>query len=129
MSAQNSAGIQILRDAETEAQKIVQKGISQAPQLCLRGEYRTKRVKDARSEAQKEIDEYRQQKEDEFKKFEKEKSSGNKKAEEDAGKDADAQVKGIKEAGKKSGDEIVEELLRIVMEVKPEPPKGVDTSS
>jgi hypothetical protein len=33
---------------------------------------RTKRVKDARSEAQKEIDEYRAQKETEFKTFEKE---------------------------------------------------------
>ena len=33
---------------------------------------RSKRVKDARSEAQKEIEEYRQQKEDEFQKFEKE---------------------------------------------------------
>lgn len=31
---------------------------------------RTKRVRDAKSEAQKEIDEYRQQKEEEFKKFE-----------------------------------------------------------
>ena len=31
---------------------------------------RTKRVKDARSEAQKEIDEYKEQKEDEFKEFE-----------------------------------------------------------
>lgn len=33
---------------------------------------RTKRVKDARNEAQKEIEEYRNQKDDEFKKFEKE---------------------------------------------------------
>ena len=31
---------------------------------------RTKRVKDARSEAQKEIEDYRKQKEEEFKKFE-----------------------------------------------------------
>lgn len=33
---------------------------------------RTKRVKDARSEAQKEIEAYRKEKEDEFQKFEKE---------------------------------------------------------
>lgn len=33
---------------------------------------RTRRVKDARTEAQREIDDYRQQKDDEFKKFEKE---------------------------------------------------------
>lgn len=31
---------------------------------------RTKRIRDAKSEAQKEIEEYRKQKEDEFKKFE-----------------------------------------------------------
>jgi hypothetical protein len=31
---------------------------------------RTKRIKDARTEAQKEIEEYRKQKEEEFKKFE-----------------------------------------------------------
>jgi V-type H+-transporting ATPase subunit G len=31
---------------------------------------RTKRVKDAKAEAQKEIEEYRRQKEEEFKKFE-----------------------------------------------------------
>lgn len=33
---------------------------------------RTKRVKDAKSEAQSEIEEYRKQKEDEYKKYEKE---------------------------------------------------------
>jgi hypothetical protein len=37
---------------------------------------RTKRVKDARTEAQKEIEEYRKQKEEEFKKFEAEVCSG-----------------------------------------------------
>merc|ERR1711939_748065 len=52
MSAQNSAGIQTLLDAEKEAQKIVQKA----------REYRTKRVKDAKTEAQKEIEEYRKRK-------------------------------------------------------------------
>ncbi|OQV05929.1 hypothetical protein CLAIMM_10581 isoform 3 [Cladophialophora immunda] len=62
MSAQNSAGIQTLLDAEKEAQKIVQKA----------REYRTKRVKDAKTEAQKEIEEYRKKKEEEFKKFESE---------------------------------------------------------
>ncbi|KAL6153665.1 hypothetical protein ACJBU6_08796 [Exserohilum turcicum] len=62
MSAQNSAGIQTLLDAEREAQKIVQQA----------REYRTKRVKDARNEAQKEIDDYRNEKDAEYQKFEKE---------------------------------------------------------
>lgn len=115
MSAQNSKGIQTLLDAEREAQKIVQKA----------REYRSKRVKDARSEAQKEIEDYRKQKEEEFQKFEKEHTSGNKKAEEDAGKDADEQVNGIKANGEKSGQKVVDDLLRVVMDVRPEVPDRV----
>lgn len=112
MSAQNSKGIQTLLDAEREAQKIVQKA----------REYRTKRVKDARNEAQKEIEEYRNQKDDEFKKFEKEQTGGNKKAEEEAKEDAEEKLKEIKNAGSKTGDQVVEELLRVVTDVKPEVP-------
>ncbi|MCJ1380599.1 hypothetical protein MMC17_003707 [Xylographa soralifera] len=131
MSAQNSAGIQTLLDvsssqwsdvsiaeaqqAEREAQKIVQKA----------REYRTKRVRDAKAEAQKEIEEYRKQKDEEFKKFQTEHSSGNKKAEEDAGKDAESKLVEIKEAGGKAGNKIVQDLLRVVMEVKPEVPDRV----
>ncbi|KAF2494221.1 V-type ATPase [Lophium mytilinum] len=107
-SAQNSAGIQTLLDAEREAQKIVQK-------------YRTKRVKDARSEAQKEIEEYRSQKEAEFKAFEKEHSSGNQKAEEDANKEAEAKVKEIKGIGSKTGSKVVDQLLAAVTDVNPKP--------
>ncbi|KAF2808270.1 V-type ATPase [Mytilinidion resinicola] len=110
-SAQNSAGIQTLLDAEREAQKIVQKS----------REYRTKRVKDARSEAQKEIEEYRSQKEAEFKAFEKEHSSGNQKAEEDANKEAEAKVKEIKGIGSKTGSKVVDQLLAAVIDVEPKP--------
>lgn len=39
---------------------------------CLTYKDRTKRVKDARSEAQKEIEEYKKEKEAEYQKFEKE---------------------------------------------------------
>ncbi|KAK8228953.1 V-type proton ATPase subunit G [Phyllosticta capitalensis] len=112
MSAQNSAGIQTLLDAEREAQKIVQKA----------REYRTKRVKDARSEAQKEVDEYKKQKEEEFKKFETEHSSGNQKAEEEANKETETKLKEIKDIGSKSGSKVVEQLLAAVTDVKPEPP-------
>ncbi|TKA79827.1 V-type proton ATPase subunit G [Cryomyces minteri] len=116
MSAQNSAGIQTLLDAERDAQKIVQKA----------REYRTKRVKDARSEAQKEIEEYRKQKDEEFKAFEKEQSSGNSKAEEDANKDTEAKLKEIKEIGEKSGSKVVEDLLHAVMNVQPEVPDRIE---
>ncbi|KAI9677371.1 MAG: hypothetical protein M1817_006323 [Caeruleum heppii] len=115
-SAQNSAGIQTLLDAEREAQKIVQKD-------------RTKRVKDARSEAQKEIDDYRKQKDQEFKKFESEAglvhTSGNQKAEEDADKEADQKMKEMKDVGSKSGDKVVDDLLKAVTDVKPEAPDRV----
>jgi V-type H+-transporting ATPase subunit G len=48
-------------------------------------------------------------------------TSGNKEAEDAASKDADAQVKEIKSIGDKNGDKVVEDLLKIVTEVKPEP--------
>jgi len=99
-----------LLDAEREAQKIVQDA----------REYRTKRIKDARAEAQKEIEEYRSQKEEEFKKFEAEHSSGNKKAEDDANKEAEVKVQDIREAGRRKGDQIVDNLIHAVMDVRPE---------
>ncbi|KAI4648070.1 hypothetical protein J4E90_004087 [Alternaria incomplexa] len=113
MSAQNSAGIQTLLDAEREAQKIVQQD-------------RTKRVKDARNEAQKEIEDYRKEKESEYQKFEKEHSSGNQKAEEDAKKDTDAKVKEIDEIGNKSGSKVVDQLIEAVVNAHPKPPGKQD---
>ncbi|OSS52808.1 hypothetical protein B5807_01881 [Epicoccum nigrum] len=113
MSAQNSAGIQTLLDAERDAQKIVQQA----------REYRTKRVKDARSEAQKEIEEYKLEKETEYQKFEKEHSSGNKKAEDDAKKETDGKVKEVEELGNKSGSKVVEQLIAAVTNAEPKPRK------
>ncbi|CZR53332.1 probable VACUOLAR ATP SYNTHASE SUBUNIT G (VMA-10) [Phialocephala subalpina] len=116
MSAQNSAGIQTLLDAEREAQKIVQRA----------REYRTKRVKEARDEAKKEIDEYKKNKDDEFKKFESEHTSGNKKAEEDANKEAEVKIREIKEAGKKGQDKVVAELLKAVFDINPVVPERIE---
>ncbi|EQB51762.1 V-type ATPase [Colletotrichum gloeosporioides Cg-14] len=113
-SAQNSAGIQTLLDAEREASKIVQKA----------REFRTKRVKEARDEAKKEIEAYRNSKEDEFKKFESEHTQGNKQAEDEANKEAEGKIKEIKDAGKKSQDKVVADLLKAVFEVKPVPPSA-----
>ncbi|KAJ4337746.1 hypothetical protein N0V87_004494 [Didymella glomerata] len=110
MSAQNSAGIQTLLDAEREAQKIVQQD-------------RTKRVKDARSEAQKEIEDYKKEKEAEYQKFEKEHSSGNKKAEDDAKKDTDSKVKEVEELGNKSGSKVVEQLIAAVTNANTKAPR------
>ncbi|KXJ92120.1 V-type ATPase [Microdochium bolleyi] len=112
MSAQNSAGIQTLLDAEREASKIVQQA----------REYRTKRVREARDEAKKEIDAYRQAKEDEFKKFESEHTAGNKQAEDEANREADGKIKEIKAAGQKSQAQVVDALLKAVAEPKPVAP-------
>ncbi|KAK7959583.1 uncharacterized protein PG986_004437 [Apiospora aurea] len=111
MSAQNSQGIQTLLDAEREASKIVQKA----------REFRTKRVREARDEAKKEIDSYRQNKEEEFKKFESEHGAGNKAAEDEANKEAELRIKEIQEAGKKSQDKVVSDLLKAVFEIHPTP--------
>ena len=75
-AAQHSQGIQTLLEAEKEAAKVVQQA-RQCASLCFReSDYifigatdRVQRLKDARSEAQKEIDEYRKSKEDEFNAF------------------------------------------------------------
>lgn len=52
-------------------------------------------------------------------------TSGNKQAEEDASRDADEQLKLIKRAGAEKGDRVVEDLLRVVTDVKPEVPDRV----
>ncbi|KOS47004.1 hypothetical protein ACN38_g2048 [Penicillium nordicum] len=109
MSAQNSAGIQTLLDAEREAQKIVQKS----------REYRTQRIRDAKSEAQKEIEEYRNQKEEEYKKFQGEHSSGYKVSEAEADKEAEVKLQEIKDAGKKQGEKVIADLIRVTTDVKP----------
>ncbi|KAK6429946.1 hypothetical protein LTR95_013903 [Oleoguttula sp. CCFEE 5521] len=98
--------------AEREAQKIVQRD-------------RTKKVKDAKAEAQKEIEEYRQQKQEEFEKFEKEQNGGNKKAEEDADKETEKKLAEIKQVGEKTGPKVVQDLLKAVVDVKPVAPERV----
>ncbi|KAK3998168.1 H+-ATPase G subunit-domain-containing protein [Cladorrhinum sp. PSN332] len=111
MSAQNSAGIQTLLDAEREASKIVQKA----------REYRTKRVREARDEAKKDIEAYRANKDAEFKKFESEHTQGNKAAEDEANKEADGKIVEIQEAGKKNQDKVIENLLNAVWNPQPVP--------
>ncbi|KAG6168604.1 hypothetical protein E4U11_005483 [Claviceps purpurea] len=112
MSAQNSAGIQTLLDAEREASKIVQKA----------REFRTKRVREARDEAKQEIADYKAKKEDEFQKFGAEHSKGNEQAEAEASKEADKHIKTIKEAGSKGQASVVKNLLSAVFDVKPVAP-------
>lgn len=53
-------------------------------------------------------------------------TSGNKKAEEDAGKDAETKIKEIKEAGKKSQNAVIKDLLQAVFDVKPVVPERIE---
>ncbi|TPX16779.1 uncharacterized protein E0L32_012383 [Thyridium curvatum] len=86
---------------------------------------RTKRVREARDEAKKEIDAYKAEKEAEYKQFESEHTQGNKAAEEEANKEAEAKIKEIRAAGQKNQDKVVQDLLKAVFEAKPEPPSEV----
>jgi V-type H+-transporting ATPase subunit G len=92
--------------------------------VLLAREFRTKRVREARDEAKKEIDAYRKTKEDEFKKFEAEHSQGNKQAEDEASKEAESKISDIQAAGKKNQGKVIEDLLKAVFEVKPVPPSA-----
>lgn len=49
-------------------------------------------------------------------------SQGNKKAEEEANKEAEVKIKEIKESGTKSQDKVINDLLSAVFDVKPTPP-------
>jgi V-type H+-transporting ATPase subunit G len=98
-------------------------------------------VKDAKAEAQKEIEEYRKKKEGEFRKYESEvrsvlglgythltpsqQTSGNKKAEQDADKESEAKLKEIEQAGKRSGSKVVDDLIKAVTTPNPEVPDRV----
>ncbi|KAI5480426.1 V-type H+-transporting ATPase subunit G [Pseudohyphozyma bogoriensis] len=100
MSAQNSQGIQTLLDAEKEASKIV----------SAAREYRNQRIKDARGEASKEIEELKAKADAEYKSFE-EQSELDKST-------ADTLAK-IKSQFESNRQKVVGELLDRVVQVKP----------
>ncbi|EFE41623.1 hypothetical protein TRV_03644 [Trichophyton verrucosum HKI 0517] len=106
---------------QTDETQHVQTGMSST--MAVDPAYRTKRIKDAKTEAQKEIEDYKKQKEEEFRKFEAEHSSGNQKAESDANKDAEAQLLEIKKSGKDKGNKVVEDLIKTVLDVNPQVPE------
>ncbi|KAJ4232158.1 hypothetical protein NW759_002547 [Fusarium solani] len=122
MSAQNSAGIQTLLDPESVSYPDAFYDLTTSPSNTYRHLVRTKRIREARDEAKREIADYKNNKEDEYKKFEAEHSKGNQQAEDEANKEADAQIKSIQEAGKKGQAQVVKNLLNAVFEVQPVAP-------
>lgn len=55
-------------------------------------------------------------------------TSGNKKMEDDAAKDTDKKIAENKKLGKDKGKKVVDDLLKAVMEVKPEVPDNLKSS-
>ncbi|KAL0953603.1 hypothetical protein HGRIS_004811 [Hohenbuehelia grisea] len=110
MSAQQSQGIQTLLEAEKEAAKIVQ----QARQ------YRVQKLKDARSEATKEIEAYKKAKEDEFKAFEASHAGTTSSAQTVIDKETEVNLQQITDSYQQHKDDVVKKLLDRVVLVKPE---------
>ncbi|KAJ3505779.1 hypothetical protein NLJ89_g7235 [Agrocybe chaxingu] len=116
MAAQQSQGIQTLLEAEKEAAKIVQ----QARQ------YRVQKLKDARAEASKEIEEYKRAKEQEFRAFEDSnilhlQHAGNTSTTQAAlDKETDAKLREIDAVYQKKRDHVVKTLLERAVLVQPE---------
>ncbi|TQS39429.1 hypothetical protein Golomagni_00046 [Golovinomyces magnicellulatus] len=95
--------------------------------FCTAREYRTKRVKEARDEAKKEIDAYKKEKDEELQKYESEHVSGNLKAKEDADLEAEKKIFEIQEAGKEKRDMVVQKILDAVFEITPVVPTRIET--
>ncbi|KAK0202955.1 H+-ATPase G subunit-domain-containing protein [Desarmillaria ectypa] len=110
MAAQQSQGIQTLLEAEKEAAKIVQ----QARQ------YRVQKLKDARSEASKEIEAYKKSKEEEFKAFEASHAGSTSSAQASIDKETDLKLQAITDSFNSNKDQVVKKLLDRVVLVKPE---------
>ncbi|KAH8929360.1 H+-ATPase G subunit [Atractiella rhizophila] len=103
----SSQGIQTLLEAEKEAQKIVSKA----------REYRVQRLKDARSQAAKEIEEYKATKEGDFQQFSKEHSGDTTEGEKHVNEQTDKELEGLKSSYEKNKENVVNMLLERLMTV------------
>ncbi|KAG8711686.1 H(+)-transporting V1 sector ATPase subunit G [Ceratobasidium sp. 394] len=107
---ESSQGIQTLLEAEKSAAKIVQDA----------RQYRTQKLKDARTEAAKEIEAYKKQKEEEFKSLEGQRAGTTSTAQDAIDKDTEGKIATINDAYAKQKGGVVEKLLDRVVLVKPE---------
>merc|ERR1712072_206686 len=106
----SSQGISALLDAEREAQKIVQKA----------REYRTTRIKEARSEANKDIEAYQAKKESEFQDWQKSYSGDTSTSQEDIDQGTADEIAKIKKDFAANKDDVVKKLLERVVALQPE---------
>ncbi|CAO1633543.1 unnamed protein product [Parajaminaea phylloscopi] len=110
MAAQQSQGIQTLLEAEKEAAKIVSKART----------YRTQKLKDARSEAAKEIDELKAKKDGEYQKFKKEHEGTQSSTQTQVQQETEKELKDIQAHFDKQKDDVVQKLLDRVVDVTAE---------
>jgi len=109
MSTPNSQGIQTLIDAENEASNIVQNA----------RQYRVKRLKDARAEAAKEIEELKAKKNAEFAEFEKTHSGSTDENAAKANLETEQKLREIETDYNNNKDKVVKQLVDSVLNVKP----------
>jgi len=110
MAAQQTQGIQTLLEAEKEAAKIVQ----QARQ------YRVQRLKDARSEAEREIEEYKRMKEEEFQAFEASHVGTTSTTQAALNKETEASLKEIDDIYQQKKDAVISAIGKRAIVVQPE---------
>lgn len=105
-----SSSIQSLLKTEKEAAEIVNEA----------RRYRTSRLKSAKADAQKEIDEYKSSKEDELKKFESDHTGLNESIEKDSDKQVEQELKEIKAKFAEKKDSVIKLLVNAATEPTPE---------
>ncbi|KAF8944382.1 H(+)-transporting V1 sector ATPase subunit G [Haplosporangium gracile] len=110
MAASNSTGIQTLLEAEKEASKIVQKART----------YRVQRLKDARAEAAKEIEELKASKNEAFKNFEQEHAGSSDQTSHRVEVETEQKRVEIEAAFAKNREAVLHKLVDTVFTVKPE---------
>ncbi|KAF8518991.1 V-type ATPase [Hysterangium stoloniferum] len=109
-AAQQTQGIQTLLEAEKEAAKVVQEA----------RQYRVQRLKDARADATKEIEKYKQEKDNEFKAFESTHAGSTSNLQSQVDSETNVKLETLKQAYENHKDDVVQKLLDRVVLVKPE---------
>lgn len=105
-----SSSIQSLLKTEKEAAEIVNEA----------RRYRTSRLKSAKADAQKEIDEYKSSKENELKKFENDHTGLNESIEKDSDKQVEQELKEIKAKFAEKKDSVIKLLVDAATKPSPE---------
>ncbi|KND01820.1 V-type ATPase, G subunit [Spizellomyces punctatus DAOM BR117] len=108
--AQSAQGIQTLLEAEKEASKVV----------ATARKYRVQRLKDARTEAQKEIEALKAQKNKEHADFEKQYTGSTDDIVSKANADTETQLKEVTAAYNRNKAQVIDKLLAGIVNVQPQ---------